>query len=56
MLELFARFDENYLAQRLRVQIDLVARLFGGGVGGLHLENIDAIFPVLEFGLRVGGL
>ncbi|MCA9664834.1 MAG: metallophosphoesterase family protein [Myxococcales bacterium] len=54
--QLMQRFIPEYLSVRMRMQVDYITRLFGDGVGGVHLENIDAIFPLMEAGLRVSGL
>ncbi len=53
---LFTRFDEVYLASRMRKQVDLWVQLFGEGEGRIHFENIDWIFPLIRLGLQAAGL
>jgi predicted MPP superfamily phosphohydrolase len=53
---LLHRFDPDFLSRRLLLQVDFITRLFGDGLGGFHLENLDFLFPVLRSGLRLTGL
>jgi predicted MPP superfamily phosphohydrolase len=54
--DLLRRFDTDALRQRMLQQVAHVVRLFGRGKGGIHLEEMDALFPILDIGLRLVGL
>jgi uncharacterized protein len=54
--DLLTRFDPSFLGRRLLLQVNHFVRLFGSGRGGIHLENLDFLFPILDWGLRVAGL
>ena len=50
------RIGRPHLAQRMSIQVNHVARVFGQGLGHLHVENLYGLFILLRFGLRVTGL
>jgi uncharacterized protein len=53
---LLTRFDPTFLGRRLLLQVNHFVRIFGSGRGGIHLENMDFLFPILDLGLRLCGL
>ncbi len=50
------RVGEDYLALRLRAQVDHTLRVKGHGRSRFHLENIRALYALLERLLRLTGL
>jgi predicted MPP superfamily phosphohydrolase len=45
---ILTRFEHEYLGRRMMLQVDHYVRLFGRGRGGLHFENMDFLFPILD--------
>ncbi|MBW2735933.1 MAG: metallophosphoesterase [Deltaproteobacteria bacterium] len=56
LLTLLDRFDHDYLGRRLRHQVDHIARFFGAGRPGLHLEELELLFSWVERGMHLLGL
>ncbi len=50
------RVGEDYLALRLRAQVDRTLRVKGHGRSRFHLENVRALYALLERFLRLTGL
>jgi len=53
---LLRRFEPDFLGHRMRLQVNMLVRVFGHGLGGFHFENLDFIFPALDVALRATGL
>jgi uncharacterized protein len=49
---LLRRFEPDFLGHRMRLQVDMLVRVFGHGLGGFHFENLDFLFPALDVALR----
>ena len=50
------RIGRLHLAQRMSIQVNHVARIFGQGLGHFHVENLYGLFLLLKLGLLVTGL
>lgn len=53
---ILTRFEHEHLSRRMLLQVDHYVRLFGRGRGGLHFENMDFLFPVIDRALALVGL
>lgn len=51
-----ARLGALHARQRMRIEVDHEARVFGGGVSFFHLENWYSIHSVIRTGLKIAGL
>ncbi|WP_051249555.1 metallophosphoesterase [Maridesulfovibrio zosterae] len=50
------RMGEQAAAQRLKLQVEHSAELYGKGFGKIHLENIEAFITFVDIMLRISGM
>lgn len=54
--DLLGRIGETHLRQRLTLQVEKAARVFGGGRTLFHIENAETLNVLIYYGLKASGL
>jgi predicted MPP superfamily phosphohydrolase len=55
-IDLVDRVGETHLRQRVTIQVEKAAQVFGGGKTLFHIENAESLMLLIYYGLKISGL